>query len=78
VSIDWTYSIMQHPTQPQQPQTNHRVLSIDALRGFDMFWIMGADTLAPKLLAMLPATVAGVSTAWATGLADPFEHLQFQ
>lgn len=69
---------MQHPTQPQQPQSNHRVLSIDALRGFDMFWIMGADTLAPKLLAMLPATVAGVSTAWTTGLADQFEHVPWE
>lgn len=60
-------------------ESNERVLSIDALRGFDMFWIMGADTLAQKLLALVPATtVAGFSTAWASQLSDQFEHVQWE
>ncbi|MFM9061947.1 MAG: hypothetical protein ACKOOI_02755, partial [Pirellula sp.] len=60
-------------------ESNERVLSIDALRGFDMFWIMGADTLAQKLLALVPATtVAGISTAWASQLSDQFEHVQWE
>src|SRR5258706_116336 len=34
-------------TQPTQP--TQRLLSLDALRGFDMFWIMGGDSLAKAL-----------------------------
>jgi len=59
--------------------TSSRVLSIDALRGFDMFWIMGADTLVKKLLALVPATTfAGASTAWVAGLAEQFEHVEWE
>src|SRR5436190_21182547 len=31
-----------------------RVLSLDGLRGFDMFWIIGGDKLALAILAMIP------------------------
>lgn len=31
------------------PPTPRRLLSLDALRGFDMFWILGADELAGAL-----------------------------
>src|SRR5689334_137599 len=31
-----------------------RVLSLDALRGFDMFWIIGGRELVLAILAMLP------------------------
>src|SRR5215216_1639342 len=31
-----------------------RVLSLDALRGFDMFWIIGGDKLALAALALIP------------------------
>ena len=34
--------------QPLPPRTE-RLLSIDALRGFDMFWIVGGDELARAL-----------------------------
>jgi len=57
---------------------NPRIVSIDALRGFDMFWIMGADTLAAKLVALVPASLAGFSTAWIAGLADQFEHAEWE
>jgi len=33
----------------QKPTSPSRVLSIDALRGFDMFWIMGGDAFAKGL-----------------------------
>ena len=61
-------------TNPKNP----RIVSIDALRGFDMFWIMGADTLAAKLVALVPASIAGFSTAWIAGLADQFEHAEWE
>jgi predicted acyltransferase len=61
-------------TTPKNP----RIVSIDALRGFDMFWIMGADTLAAKLVALVPASLAGFSTAWIAGLSDQFEHAEWE
>ena len=36
------------------PQTE-RVMSVDALRGFDMFWILGADSLVYALNRMSPS-----------------------
>lgn len=33
------------------PETR-RVVSVDALRGFDMFWIIGGDSLAQALKRM--------------------------
>lgn len=44
-----------------------RLKSVDALRGFDMFWIMGAGDFF--------TTLAGIKkTAFLTGLAAQFEH----
>ena len=43
-----------------------------------MFWIMGADTLAAKLVALVPASLAGFSTAWIAGLSDQFEHAEWE
>ena len=31
------------------PTSNGRILSVDALRGFDMFWIIGAEEVARAL-----------------------------
>jgi predicted acyltransferase len=39
------------------PPASGRLLSIDALRGFDMFWIIGGDTLARALAHWAPAPV---------------------
>ena len=70
---------MQQQPQSDPKSTNERVLSIDALRGLDMVWIMGADTLAKKLLALVPATtVAGISTAWAPQLSEQFDHVEWE
>ncbi len=38
--------------EPPAASTSGRLLSLDALRGFDMFWIMGADSLGPALAAI--------------------------
>jgi predicted acyltransferase len=37
-----------HSTAPQ-PANSERLLSIDALRGFDMFWIIGGDGIAAAI-----------------------------
>src|SRR5213083_311324 len=39
------------PTPENQPQSS-RLVSLDALRGFDMFWIIGADSLVAALNRM--------------------------
>ena len=50
--------------------SGERLLSLDALRGFDMFWIMGGDTLAVVALSMLPFPAAKV-------LRQQFEHVEW-
>jgi predicted acyltransferase len=36
----------------QRPSTGQRLMSLDALRGFDMFWIIGADSMVGALHQM--------------------------
>jgi predicted acyltransferase len=48
-----------------------RLASVDALRGFDMFWIMGADSLAVALHRLSPSGPTNV-------LADQLEHADWQ
>ena len=47
--------------------SSNRILSIDALRGFDMFWIMGGSELAIVFFALS-------KSAWAQRLASEFRH----
>jgi len=58
------------------PETR-RVLSIDALRGFDMFWILGGDSLAQALKKM---SANGNSTVSSVGgfLGDQLEHVDWE
>jgi predicted acyltransferase len=53
---------------PSHPAVSRRVMSVDALRGFDMFWILGADSLVGGLrrLSDHPAVVT---------VADQLEHV---
>lgn len=48
-----------------------RVLAIDALRGFDMFWIIGADAVARSILGL-------IGTSRAAKLAEQFEHVKWE
>ncbi|MCL4416548.1 MAG: DUF5009 domain-containing protein [Actinobacteria bacterium] len=47
-----------------------RILSIDALRGFDMLWILGASELAIALLTLK-------KTTWTLRLAQEFDHVSW-
>ena len=53
------------------PTASNRLMSLDALRGFDMFWIIGADSLVYALSRMSqnPATKF---------LAYQLEHAEWQ
>lgn len=50
---------------------NSRVHALDALRGFDMFWIIGADALLVSLLGYL-------GTDWSGRLALQLEHVAWE
>jgi predicted acyltransferase len=51
-------------------QPTGRVFSIDALRGFDMFWIMGGEALCVALLKL-------VNTPVALQMAEQFDHSEW-
>src|SRR6516165_10529812 len=60
----------------RQAETAHsaqtgRVMSVDALRGFDMFWILGADSLVYALNRMS-------QTAPTKFLATQLEHAEWE
>lgn len=55
------------PVTDEQPGQG-RLLSLDALRGFDMFWILGADNLAQGLKAWAP------QSPLARGIAYQLDH----
>src|SRR4051794_134548 len=53
---------------------NARVLSLDALRGFDMFWIIGGDKLALAILALIPES----SAPWVEQAKLQFKHVDWE
>lgn len=58
---------------------SERVRSIDALRGFDMFWIMGADTLVTKLCMLVPPDwLGGTPAVFASRLSEQMEHVEWE
>jgi predicted acyltransferase len=67
------------PPAPPAAAASQRLMSLDALRGFDMFWIIGADALVHALHAMAGTsgpTGAGFSL---TGfLAYELEHADWE
>lgn len=53
-------------------EPSKRVLSIDALRGFDMFWIIGGDAVARGLFTREDPE------AWPNRIAEQFEHVTWE
>jgi predicted acyltransferase len=64
-----TTSSMQEPAVAQ-PAPVRRLLSLDTLRGFDMFWIMGGE----EIFHILAKTTGW---AWAIFMADQFTHVDW-
>ena len=54
-------------TTPPVAPAPTRLVSLDALRGFDMLWILGADALVPAICALSDSRPARI-------LAGQFEH----
>ncbi len=59
------------PSTPVAASRPERLLSIDALRGFDMFWIIGGDSLA-RAIGKWWGTPAGEQ------FAEQFEHVAWE
>jgi predicted acyltransferase len=58
-------------TASERSAASQRLTSVDALRGFDMFWIIGADSLVGALNRMSPSPPT-------TFLADQLEHAPWE
>jgi predicted acyltransferase len=67
-----TTSATAQPASTADPaSTARRLMSVDALRGFDMFWIIGANSLVYALNRMSQTKVT-------TALADQLEHADWE
>lgn len=58
------------PAREKSPLVGGRLMSLDVLRGFDMFWIVGADSLVRGLRVIGDDGVAGF-------FATQFEHVRW-
>ena len=56
---------------------SRRVVSVDALRGFDMFWILGGDSLAQALKAMSEHGNSAMSSIGGF-FGDQLEHVEWE
>ncbi len=72
-------SIPAPSTAAAEPKPSPRLVSLDALRGFDMFWILGADALVHALNKMSAGKGAGAESG---GLfhffAKQLEHKEWE
>ena len=59
------------PSIPAPAETSQRCVSVDALRGFDMFWIIGADSLVYALNRMTHSPPTKF-------LADQLDHAEWE
>ena len=66
---------MNSTTAPSAPAPQ-RVVSVDALRGFDMFWILGGDSLAQALKAM-SGDGNGLFARLGRGFGDQLDHVEW-
>src|SRR5690348_8231981 len=54
-----------------------RLMSVDALRGFDMFWIIGADALVYALKRLSTDPVTKKSNPITAFLAEQLDHVEW-
>jgi predicted acyltransferase len=64
------------PSMPPAAAVPQRLMSLDALRGFDMFWIIGAEALFSALDRM--AHAGGHATGVLGFIANQLEHAEWQ
>ncbi len=59
------------PSVQEPKHASRRIISVDALRGFDMFWIMGGDQLIRSLQKIHPSRITDV-------LFEQMEHVPYE
>lgn len=59
------------PAAPTPAAPSKRLMSLDALRGFDMFWIIGADSLFMSIKKISPDGIIGA-------VADQLDHVPWE
>src|SRR6202050_4256545 len=64
------------PSMPPAAAVPQRLLSLDALRGFDMFWIIGAEALVSALDRM--AHAGGHGTGVLGFIANQLDHAAWE
>jgi predicted acyltransferase len=57
ISVDVPNQIMPSPKEPGAAPPSQRILSVDVLRGFDMFWIVGGEAFVAALLQFCGGSV---------------------
>jgi predicted acyltransferase len=62
-----------HMNKPNTEMNKTRLMSLDALRGFDLFWIIGGSGMVISLLKVL-----GVSENWVNSLAVQMTHVKWE
>ncbi len=67
-----------NPSTPPSPTTSNRLVSLDALRGFDMFWIAAAEPLVAALGKMAHAGANSGSFSFIGLVAYELQHAEWQ
>ena len=75
-SVEQATPVVPEPATPAKPT---RLMSLDALRGFDMFWIVGGDALVKASARRSPPDTVSSPIRWSTssGQGFHFEDLIF-
>lgn len=60
-------------SQPPKTNRKQRLVSLDALRGFDMFWIIGGAGAFTSFVALL-----GLPDTWVEGITNQFTHVEWE
>jgi predicted acyltransferase len=61
------------------PKTSQRLVSLDALRGFDMFWIIGADALVQSICtALADSKKHPIAAKWALVIREQMDHVDWR
>jgi len=65
------------PSVPSEPAPGRRYASVDALRGFDLFWILGADAVFSALYELSKNFHSPALAGPVAFLARQFEHCEW-
>ena len=68
---DLPHATLEQPVAEPRPLVHGRLLSLDALRGFDMFWIIGGQEIIKGMAQVFPGEVSELAVL-------QLEHVRWQ